>query len=105
MGREQRNRQNVVSDAQDTVAEHRERIMGPVLAFDAHLEQCPKCLAKPDRDGGLWDDQLCPGKVATLDPQIIQPCQEFGEHLHTSCKGCGFLFRRHCADHVSDLAF
>lgn len=104
MGREQRNRQNVVSDAQETLAEHRERLMGPVLEHEAHSEKCPKCGAGADRDGGLWDNQFCPGKVATLDPQIQQPCQEFGEHLHTSCKGCGWLFRRRCGDAVSDLA-
>ena len=104
MGREQRNRQVAVSDARVTVAKHRERIIGPVLEFTAHAEACPKCGAKPDRDGGLWDDQFCPGKVATLDPMIEQPCAEFGEHLHTSCKGCGWLFRRKCGDAASGLA-
>jgi len=105
MGREERNRQNVISDARETVAEHRERIMGPVLKHGAHEEGCPKCGASCEREGGLWSDQFCPGKVATLPEQVEQPCGEFGEHLHSTCLGCGWTFRQKCRDGVSDLAF
>lgn len=98
MGREERNRQNVISDARETVAEHRERIMGPVVEHGKFGESCPKCGANRSREGGLWSDQFCPGKVATLPEEVEQPCGAFGEHLHTSCLGCGWTFRQACAD-------
>ena len=98
MGREERNRQNIISDARETVAEHRERIMGPVVEHGKFGESCPKCGANRSREGGLWSDQFCPGKVATLPEEVEQPCGAFGEHLHTSCLGCGWTFRQACAD-------
>ncbi len=102
MGREERNRQNIISDARETVAEHRERIMGPVLENGTHAAECPKC---GDVKSDLWSHQFCPGKVATLPPEVQQPCGEFGEHLHTTCTTCGWTFRQKCRDGVSDLAF
>jgi len=170
VGRESRNRQNIISDARLTVAEHRERILGPLLEYDAfhtggmdgtlqrmvdfragtlwyarlvaecspdtstelgrltrdmdaaagirdvpmgptdkEIEAalgplvddlhftCPKC------SHGAKEDAYCPGKVATLPEGVDQPCGMFGPHLHTSCKGCGFTFRRKTHDWQPEL--
>lgn len=93
MGREERNRQVVVAEAQDMLGAHRDNLLGRVLEFDAHKGACPKC--NHAEIGAAW----CPGKIHTLPVEVRQTCQADGEHLHRQCKGCGFEWRERCMDH------
>ena len=90
MGRDERNRQVVMSEARDMIALHRENLLGPVLEYDAHKGSCPKCefhelLAS-------W----CPGRIHTLPIDVSQPCKAEGEHLHRACARCGYEWRERC---------
>lgn len=92
MGREERNRQVVVSEAQDMIAAHKESLLGRVLEHDANKGACPKC------NHGEIAFAWCPGKIHTLPPEVRQTCQADNEHLHRVCTRCNFEWRERCAD-------
>lgn len=93
------NRQVLTSDAQREVSRVREMVLGPAKPFASNSKACPKCNNDTAPDGSdVWAVRFCPGKIATLSPQIEQPCQLAGEHLHRLCQSCGYEFRTECAD-------
>lgn len=93
MGREERNRQLVTADARATLSAHSERLLGELLEFGAHPE-CPACGAVvADAQGQpMRQAKWCPGFLATLPPEVEQPCKLPGHHLHVVCQ-CGYKWR------------
>lgn len=102
MGMEERARRSLTLEARREIDAHNERVLGPLLEHGAHHAiddaggavqfKCPAC------GHGEAVNQFCPGKVELLPDQVEQPCLMHGPHLHTICKGCGYAFRRKCAN-------
>lgn len=91
-------RNNVDPQAQQA-REFAERFVGPVQPWN-HYTVCPKCLTSLTTlsigTPATMKRSLCHGKIATSEE--LSGCEVFGEHFHSVCLTCNFLWREACAD-------